>query len=96
MIKFYRKRKVNKHTLTKKGKKKNNKKHAIILCYLLHLVAGIFMVPTKNLIQPDRSRMIRSLDANFVQSLKKKMELNPSAPGVPPIVVMCVDLEVSI
>ena len=54
------------------------------------------MVPTKNLIQPDRSRMIRSLDANFVQSLKKKMELDPSAPGVPPIAVMCVDLEVSI
>ena len=37
------------------------------------------MVPIKNLIQPDKSRIIRSLDANFVQSLKKKMELDLSA-----------------
>ena len=44
---------------------------------------------------PSKPRMIRSLDENFVAALKEKLEDDPSSPGVPPIAVLCHDVNVS-
>lgn len=52
------------------------------------------MLPVANLDEPDReTRLIRSLDEQFLRNLVEKMENDPSGPGVPPIAVSCTDVD---
>lgn len=47
-----------------------------------------------SLIEADKdTRLIRSLDEVFLKNLKKKMQFDPSSPGVPPIAALCVDIK---
>lgn len=57
--------------------------------------AGIFELPVTNLTQPDvETRLIRNLDSQFLERLQIKMLGDPSAPGVPPVAVNCLDVQV--
>jgi hypothetical protein len=48
-----------------------------------------------NIAQPDaQTRLLRNLDKQFLDKLKDKMTNDPSAPGVPPIAVNCLDVQV--
>lgn len=47
-----------------------------------------------NLTIPEAStRLIRSLDTQFLKQLKKKIAKDPSGPGVPPIAVLCTNMQ---
>ena len=51
---------------------------------------GICDLLLTNLSEPDKTRRsIRPVDPLFLQALVKKFESDPSAPGVPPIAVLC-------
>lgn len=64
----------------------------IIACFCVHI--GLFRLPVTNLIQPQSDlRLIRKLDVTFVNNLKKRIQDNPSGPGVPPIAVLCINVE---
>ena len=55
-----------------------------------HLSIGIRELLVNNLIQPNKiKRCIRPIDNTFLQVLAKKFESDPSAPGVPPVAVLC-------
>ena len=41
---------------------------------------------------PKDTRQLRQIDGNFVKRLKQRMLEDPSAPGVPPLAVLCKDL----
>lgn len=46
-----------------------------------------------NLTIPEAStRLIRSLDTQFLKLLKKKIAKDPSGPGVPPVAVLCTNV----
>ena len=38
-------------------------------------------------------RLMRKLDTTFLNSLKKRMKEDPSGPGVPPVAIMCIDVQ---
>jgi len=45
-----------------------------------------------SLIQPKSNlRLIRQLDTTFVKALKKRIQEDPSGPGVPPVAVLCIN-----
>ena len=47
-----------------------------------------------NIIEPAKdTRLIRSLDSHFLENLKQKIASDPSGPGVPPVAVLCVDVQ---
>ena len=41
---------------------------------------------------PKDTRQLRQIDGDFVKRLKQRMLEDPSAPGVPPLAVLCKDL----
>ena len=44
--------------------------------------------------QPQRDlRLIRKLDTTFLSNLKKMIKEDPSGPGVPPVAVLCIDVQ---
>lgn len=52
------------------------------------------MLPVTNLTEPDQeTRLLRTVDEQFLRSLVEKMEHDPSGPGVPPIAVLCNDVD---
>ena len=52
------------------------------------------MLPVTNLTEPDQeTRLLRTMDEQFLRSLVEKMEHNTSGPGVPPIAVLCNDVD---
>ena len=52
------------------------------------------MLPVTNLTEPDQeTRLLRTVDEQFLCSLIEKMEHDPSGPGVPPIAVLCNDVD---
>ena len=54
---------------------------------------GLFEVPVSQLLVPPReSRLLREPDNIFVEKLKEKMVLDPSAPGATPMAVLCKDV----
>ena len=51
-------------------------------------------MPVTNLVQPQNDlRLIRKLDTTFLSNLKKRMKEDPSGPGVPPIAIVCIDVQ---
>jgi len=57
-------------------------------CFMFHV--GLFQLPVSNL-QSDL-RLIRKLDTTFVNNLKKRIQEDPTGPGVPPIAALCVNV----
>lgn len=54
---------------------------------------GLFQVPVAQLLVPPKeSRLLRGTDNTFVEKLKEKMVLDPSAPGATPMAVLCKDV----
>ena len=52
------------------------------------------MLPVTNLTEPDQeTRLLRTVEEQFLRSLVEKMEHDPSGPGVPPIAVLCNDVD---
>ena len=55
------------------------------------IFAGLYQLPVTNLVQPQNDlRLIRKLDATFLNSLKKENERRPIRTGVPPVAFMCI------
>ena len=53
----------------------------------------MYQLPINNLVEVDKdARLIRSLDHVFLKHLKERIISDPSGPGVPPIVVLCKDV----
>ena len=53
----------------------------------------MFEVPVSQLmIPPKDSRLLRATDNMFVEKLKEKMMLDPSAPGATPMAILCKDV----
>ena len=48
----------------------------------LNIAAGLHSLPVKNLVAPAPQRLLRKIDNIFVESPKKKMKEDPSAPGI--------------
>lgn len=46
-----------------------------------------------NLSTSAKSRLIRSLDVIFLKKLKEKIAKDPSGPGVPPVAVLCTNVQ---
>ncbi len=58
-------------------------------------IIGIYNLPVNNLNAPAQdTRLIRSLDRCFLDNLKVKIANDPSGPGVPPVAVLCCDVQV--
>ena len=56
-------------------------------------MVGLFEVPVSQLVVPPReSRLLRGTDNVFIEKLKEKMLLDPSAPGATPMAVLCKDI----
>lgn len=54
---------------------------------------GLFEVPISQLVVPPReSRLLRGTDNVFVEKLKERMLLDPSAPGATPMAILCKDI----
>ena len=54
------------------------------------ICTGTSELLVNNLTEPDKmKRCIRPVDQMFLQALVKKFEKDPSAPGVPPVAVLC-------
>lgn len=60
------------------------------------LYCSTILIQVSKLREPSKCRMIRSIDDNFLEVLKDKLEADPSAPGVPPIAVLCQGIQVSL
>ena len=56
-------------------------------------LTGIFEIPITSLCETSSTRLIRSLDKQFLKNLREKMARDPSSPGVPPIAVVCKDTQ---
>ena len=55
---------------------------------------GLYQLPVTNLIQPQANlRLIRKLDTTFVNNLKKRIQADPSGPGVSPVAVLCTGVD---
>ena len=55
---------------------------------------GLYQLPVTNLVQPQSDlRLIRKLDTTFLKNLKKRIKDDPSGPGVPPVAVLCIDVQ---
>ena len=51
-------------------------------------------MPVTNLVQPQSDlRLIRKLDTTFLSNLKKRIKEDLSGPGVPPVAVLCIDVQ---
>ena len=60
-------------------------------------VIGLFEIPVSQLLVPPReSRLLRGQDNIFVEKLKEKMILDPSAPGATPMAVLCKDVNIDL
>ena len=46
-----------------------------------------------NLTTATNTRLIRSLDQQFLKKLKEKISKDPSGPGVPPVAVLCTNMQ---
>lgn len=58
---------------------------------MYYVCIGLFRLPVTNLIQPQSElRLIRKLDVTLMKNLKKRIQADPSGPGVPPIAVLCI------
>ena len=56
-------------------------------------LTGIVELPVSQLFQPPaESRLLREADQTFVDRLKEKMILDPTAPGATPMAVLCKDV----
>ena len=54
---------------------------------------GLYNIQVSQLVEaPRESRLLRVVDNIFVEKLKEKMILDPSAPGATPMVVLCKDV----
>jgi hypothetical protein len=60
---------------------------------MLIIIEGTFDLPVTSLCETSSSRLIRSLDKQFLKNLKEKMVHDPSSPGVPPVAVLCTDVQ---
>ena len=58
-----------------------------------YILTGIFEIPITSLCETSSTRLIRSLDKQFLKNLKEKMTRDPSSPGVPPIATLCKDTQ---
>ncbi|XP_064397804.1 uncharacterized protein LOC135344519 [Halichondria panicea] len=54
---------------------------------------GTIDLQLRNLSEPKTQRCLRTVDTVFVEELVKKFTKDPSAPGVPPIAVLCISVE---
>lgn len=57
------------------------------------LLIGVFELPVTCLVQPEKQRLIRSLDEKFLANLKEQILNDPSGPGVPPVACNCLDVQ---
>lgn len=61
---------------------------------MLFAIVGLYQLPVTNLVQPQSDlRLIRKLDTTFLSNLKKRIKEDPSGPGVPPVAVLCIDVQ---
>lgn len=61
---------------------------------MLFAIVGLYQLPVTNLVQPQSDlRLIRKLDTTFLSNLKKRIKEDPSSPGVPPVAVLCIDVQ---
>ncbi len=62
------------------------------VCACMVLSSGTTELLLSNLVEPHMSQCLRTIDEVFVDCLAKKLEEDPSAPGVPPVAVLCVSV----
>lgn len=64
------------------------------VCNCSSTAAGLEMLKITTLAIPETStRLIRSVDTQFLKILKKKISKDPSGPGVPPVAVLCTNVQ---
>ncbi len=57
---------------------------------IIYTHAGTVELLLSSLIEPDKAkRCVRPVDATFLDALIRKFERDPSAPGIPPMAVLC-------
>ena len=50
---------------------------------------AVMLIPITQCFEPDESRLLRKVDTHFVKLLKERMLQDPTAPGVPPLALLC-------
>ena len=59
-------------------------------CYLIYIdLATPVEIPVSQCKQPNKSRLLGTLDRACVDKLKERMIEDPSAPGTPPLALLC-------
>lgn len=54
---------------------------------------GLHQIPVRNTVEPPPCWLLRRLDARFVEALTSRIAADPSGPGVPPLAVVCKDVD---
>lgn len=66
--------------------------HIYMYHYFYNFLLGLFNLPLSALKKPPTSRLLRRIDTNFVESLKKRIKEDGSNIGASPFAVVCLNV----